>query len=396
MSVVICCHNGAKRLPETIAHLAAQRVPAEIPWEVVVIDNASTDDTAAVVMSCWPSDAPTPLKVIREPRLGKIHALDRALQEPLYEYIAFVDDDNWVSPDWVRITAEVMNAHPEVGICGGINTAVCEIDPPWWFEEFKGFFAISPNDVQTGDVTGGSAFVGAGMTLRRSAWQSVVETGHRCFVVDRHGKLLTTGRDSEMCLAVRLAGWHFLARPTLKLAALSSGWKARLEIPATCAAWLRHIFRAARCLLFSLQRSGSKLEESIAQDVAVAFSGIRSKASAPSVEIADVLEGVRRGSRHLENGNPGWPLVGILPLAELLQGRPSARARVPTQAGCVVLCSRLRNRVELKCRIHRHLRLSRSFKASVTRCGHSIGCGGISRTGTRSGQRTEEGWIFLH
>ena len=47
ISVVICCHNSAAVLPPTLMHLAAQIVDPSVQWEVVVIDNASTDDTVA-------------------------------------------------------------------------------------------------------------------------------------------------------------------------------------------------------------------------------------------------------------------------------------------------------------------------------------------------------------
>jgi len=48
VSVIICCYNSVKRLPVTLAHLKSQVVFGQIPWEVIVIDNASTDRTAEV------------------------------------------------------------------------------------------------------------------------------------------------------------------------------------------------------------------------------------------------------------------------------------------------------------------------------------------------------------
>ena len=49
VSVVICCHNSGKRLPETLRHLAAQVVEEGIPWEVVIVDNASTDGSSSEI-----------------------------------------------------------------------------------------------------------------------------------------------------------------------------------------------------------------------------------------------------------------------------------------------------------------------------------------------------------
>src|SRR6185437_5482655 len=65
VSVVICTYNGAARLPRTLAHLAAQENTGAIAWEVLVVDNASTDDTAEVARRCWPAHAPAPLRIVR-------------------------------------------------------------------------------------------------------------------------------------------------------------------------------------------------------------------------------------------------------------------------------------------------------------------------------------------
>jgi glycosyltransferase involved in cell wall biosynthesis len=53
ISVVICTHNGAARLAQTVRHLAAQRVKPERPWEFLLIDNASADNTPAVARQLW-------------------------------------------------------------------------------------------------------------------------------------------------------------------------------------------------------------------------------------------------------------------------------------------------------------------------------------------------------
>ena len=56
VSVVICCHNSTERLSPTLAHLAAQQVPDGVDWEVLLIDNMSTDGTADMARSLWPAE----------------------------------------------------------------------------------------------------------------------------------------------------------------------------------------------------------------------------------------------------------------------------------------------------------------------------------------------------
>ncbi len=65
VSVVLCCHNSVERLQPTLTHLAAVQVPPGMSWEVLVVDNASTDDTAARAAELWAQvGAPAPLRVL--------------------------------------------------------------------------------------------------------------------------------------------------------------------------------------------------------------------------------------------------------------------------------------------------------------------------------------------
>jgi len=91
----------------------AQKPPAAL-WELLVIDNASTDDTAEVARLCW-QNGPAPLRVINEPRLGLRYAIERGFFEARYEFLGFVDDDNWVDHDWVRMAYEIISSDASLG-----------------------------------------------------------------------------------------------------------------------------------------------------------------------------------------------------------------------------------------------------------------------------------------
>ncbi len=217
VSVVICCHNSAKRLPPTLAHLAAQRDCDGIPWEVIVIDNASQDETAKVAVEAWSKNAPAPLRVVHEPRLGLTFARLRGFAEARYEIVSFIDDDNWVCPDWVRLGWEIMTQHPEVGACGGPGEPIFESEPPWWFEQFKGSYAVGPQVPSNPDQPQeANTLWGAGLTIRKSAWLQLIESGFRPILIDRQGSHLTSGGDIELSLALRLAGWRLLYDPRPK------------------------------------------------------------------------------------------------------------------------------------------------------------------------------------
>jgi glycosyltransferase involved in cell wall biosynthesis len=216
VSVVVCTHNGASRLPQTLAHLAGQQFEANLQWEVIVVDNASTDRTADVARGCWPRNHRIPLRVVCESRLGLSSARERGFSEARYEVVGFVDDDNWVCPQWVQTAAEVMSQLPEVGACGSRLEATCEVAPPHWFVRWKQSVAPAPPRPDAGDVSETAGHLnGAGLLVRGSAWRSLADHGFRFLLSDRQGTSPSLGGDLELCFALRLAGWKIWYEPRL-------------------------------------------------------------------------------------------------------------------------------------------------------------------------------------
>ena len=218
VSVVICCHNSAQRLPATLYHLTSQEIKGNIPWEVVIVDNASTDHTTKVAQQCWPTNHSIPLRIVYEPKIGLTHARHRGFIEAKYDIVSFVDDDNWVSHTWVTKVSELMDLHIDVGACGGLNIAATDVELPWWFEQFQKSYAVGPQNDNPSHITGKrSVLCGAGLTIRKSAWQGLCKNGFKPLLVGHSGKDLTCGEDYELCLALRLAGWRIWYEPSLKL-----------------------------------------------------------------------------------------------------------------------------------------------------------------------------------
>jgi glycosyltransferase involved in cell wall biosynthesis len=114
VSIVICCQNSEKLLPATLSRLKKQQA-GDVKWEVLVIDNASVDQTALVARDCWGEDGPALMRVVHEPRLGSYYARERAFAEAEYELVSFIDDNNWVGPGWVVTVSECMSADPDFG-----------------------------------------------------------------------------------------------------------------------------------------------------------------------------------------------------------------------------------------------------------------------------------------
>jgi glycosyltransferase involved in cell wall biosynthesis len=228
VTVIVCCHNSSHLLPTTLEHLAAQVVSSEVRWELIVVDNASTDDTGAVAQRCWPVGQQAPLTVVQEPRLGLAYARACGIAHARYELLAFVDDDNWLARDWVQAAFDVFRDRPGVGAVGSTIDPEFETSRPAWFGLVANLYATGPSPEVVGDVTTRHVPCGAGLCLRQSALADAQRKQLRTVSVGRMGAALTAGEDCEIIYCLRLAGWRVWMEPRLRL---------RHFLPARRLAW---------------------------------------------------------------------------------------------------------------------------------------------------------------
>lgn len=208
VSLVICCHNSAGKLPPTINHINEMKVSSVVPWELIIVDNASADATQEVAIQHLSDGLKSICKVVTEKKLGLRHARLRGIAESQFEYISFIDDDNWVCSNWIDLVYEVMTEHPEVGVCGGRGIPVFESAPPSWFEQYQGCYAVGPQGESTGYADERGYLWGAGLTIRKSAWEEILRSGFSFTLLGRTGAQLSSGEDSEICLALQCYGWR--------------------------------------------------------------------------------------------------------------------------------------------------------------------------------------------
>ncbi|MDN3584407.1 glycosyltransferase [Mucilaginibacter flavus] len=214
VSVLICCYNGSMNLPETLKHLALQEVPADIPWEIIVIDNASTDSTAIVAKKEWEKYdvALSGFSILSQPLPGKNHAFDMGLKAAKYDFVLTCDDDNWLFPDYIARTFRIMSGNPEIGALGGC--AIYEPQQPAnkEVEEFTYYFVNGP---QTWVETDHWVY-GAGSSYRKSILIELLDKGWQQITSGRKGKSLICGEDSEICFMIYLRGYKVVADNDLK------------------------------------------------------------------------------------------------------------------------------------------------------------------------------------
>jgi glycosyltransferase involved in cell wall biosynthesis len=206
VTVMICCHNGASRLPETIKHIAAQEVPGHIHWELMIVDNKSTDHSAAIARKEWHKYKCTAgFRIVPEPVLGLSHARAKGFMEARYEFVIMCDDDNWLASDYVRTVFDIMTGNQRIGALGGLGKLVFEVTPPKYIE-YANIFAAGEQAPMTGKVKLNKIY-GAGCVIRKSAYARLLELGFKSLLTDRKGHELSSGGDYELCYALAIAGY---------------------------------------------------------------------------------------------------------------------------------------------------------------------------------------------
>lgn len=207
VSVIICCYNSAARLPKTFEYLSLQNAPS-IDWEVIVVDNCSTDFTFEVANICWNKlNVTIEFKVVKEIKPGLTNARLKGVSVSKYEYLVFCDDDNWLCEDYISNVYKIFERDQTIGVIGGQSLPVLEGTQPEWFKEFKKAFAIGTQSNHEGDITLGKGYVwGAGMAIRKSYINKIQSLGIIVSSSDRNGKTLTSGGDVEMCFLIKLLG----------------------------------------------------------------------------------------------------------------------------------------------------------------------------------------------
>jgi glucosyl-dolichyl phosphate glucuronosyltransferase len=100
ISVIVSTYNRADILRTTLETLSNLVVPVDLTWELLIVDNNSTDSTRAVVQH-FAQTANFPVRYLFEEVQGKSAALNRAVGEARGEIIAFTDDDVVADPHWL-------------------------------------------------------------------------------------------------------------------------------------------------------------------------------------------------------------------------------------------------------------------------------------------------------
>jgi glycosyltransferase involved in cell wall biosynthesis len=198
-SVVIATYNRAADLRATLESLSGLRPSAA--WEVIVVDNNSTDDTRTVVETAARS-FPAPLRYVFEREQGRSPALNAGIGVATGDIIVTTDDDVRVEPDWLDRAGEGL-ARLDCDYVGGRVLPIWGATPPAWLPNRGGkhWAVIALLDYGTEPIEFGTRVpLGVNMAFRREAFT-------RAGLFDPH-----TGRKAGTLLGQEVREWCIRAR----------------------------------------------------------------------------------------------------------------------------------------------------------------------------------------
>jgi glycosyltransferase involved in cell wall biosynthesis len=260
ISVVICTYNGIARLAATLESIVKQE-NCNFYWELLVIDNASTDDTAIFCKQFLREKAKNiDWRVIIEAQSGLNFARLNGLNSAKYDVVLFCDDDNHLCTQYLNVGHELMYGFPKIGALGGHGIPLFEEPKPEWFDKYAPSFAVGAQAAQNGKLTELPAEVyGAGCFFRAKPLKEIFGKGFKTIMTDRLGKSLASGGDVEWCYLVQLAGYEIWYDDRLKfhhlMPASRMNWEYYLRLKAGISGG------AARLFTYALMFENSKLNQ---------------------------------------------------------------------------------------------------------------------------------------
>ncbi len=166
-------HNGATTLNTVLAKYLELKVPKG-GYKIVIVDNASTDDTQEILDGFKDR---LPLTVLRIEEQGKNIALNYGLNHAEGDLIVFTDDDAVPDSNWLVEMRKAANSLPEYTFFAGSISAIWPYIPPKWILEhvqLGAVYGITDENLQSGPINSGLVW-GANMAIRAN----VFKHGHR-------------------------------------------------------------------------------------------------------------------------------------------------------------------------------------------------------------------------
>ncbi|MDM9381065.1 hormogonium polysaccharide biosynthesis glycosyltransferase HpsE [Chlorogloeopsis sp. ULAP01] len=217
-TVAIPTYNGANRLPKLLECLRNQINTENLSWEIIVVDNNSTDNTSQVIQAYQENwQCSYPLKYSFEEKQGAAYARKRAVMEAKGQFIGFLDDDNYPTPTWVSAAYAFGKQHPQTGAYASQIHPEWEVEPPENFERIAPFLAITERGSLPLLYKAHKKLLppSAGLVVRRQAWLDSVP--NQPILTGRVVGNMLTSEDLEMLSYIQKFGWEIWYNPAMEI-----------------------------------------------------------------------------------------------------------------------------------------------------------------------------------
>ena len=200
ISVIVCCYNSGWIVARCLDALKKQRLASDFKWEVVLVDNNCTDDTACAAELCMDGSG-IDFRIVKEREPGLANARAKGISVVKYKYVVFCDDDNLLCPEYLSRAYSILESDSRIGAVGGKGIPEFDGEPdPRIIPRLEGYAVGS----QMGHK---NWLFGAGMTLRTMLARDFY-TNQKRFLIGRKGSELLSGEDSELAYSIVLRGYR--------------------------------------------------------------------------------------------------------------------------------------------------------------------------------------------
>lgn len=133
ISVIICTYNRSSVLKETLQSFLKLSWDKGISYELIIVDNNSSDDTKDVVNEFIRQDSR--IKYVFEAKSGLSYARNTGIKNAQGKIVAFVDDDVYFDPKWLQEVLNIFRDYPDAACMGGRSISVFEEGRPDWISD---------------------------------------------------------------------------------------------------------------------------------------------------------------------------------------------------------------------------------------------------------------------
>ncbi len=223
-SIIVCTHNGSTRLYNTLKHLNILETGNEIDYEVIVVSNASNDNTEIIFRDFVAnSERHNKFNFYSQYKKGKDFALRLGIEKAKNEWIVICDDDNWLMANYLLVANYLIVNYRDASIFGSKSIPVFDdyTQVPNWFKINSLKYACGEQYSSSGYISYRQDLWGAGCIFNKKVLYDALTVSNLILSKMR-------GEDTELFYRIMMLGFkafysneliirHFITNERLKI-----------------------------------------------------------------------------------------------------------------------------------------------------------------------------------